>query len=148
VTEADLHGRSWPSINMRGNQTGSSQAGPEAELRGDTTHTWFGSIVMGSQLTDRHTPPRPSTSQHTTSTDNSPDKFFRDYCQQSEDEHDVRGQSLPTFPFFRFFRQSEPNRQLPSAVLLTEHTAEAQPLLLQPPLHFRHCRKRLPHVPF
>jgi hypothetical protein len=60
----------------------------------------------------------------------------------------VRGQSLPAFLFFRLFRQSEPNRQLPSAVLLTERTVEAQPLLLQPPLHFRHCRKRLPHVPF
>ena len=78
----------WASINMRSNEA-ATRVVTGAQLHGRTTSTWFGDIRTSSQLTDRHTPPPPVPTQQTTSTDPSPDKFFKEYCRQSEDGHDV-----------------------------------------------------------
>lgn len=79
----------WASINLRGNQPG-TRVVTEAQLHGPTTKMWFGDITTQSQPTDRHTPPRPiPPSQHTMSTDPSPNKFFHEYCQSSEYGQDV-----------------------------------------------------------
>ena len=89
----------WASIHMRGNQA-ETQTVTEDQLHG-TTSTWFGSITMPSQLPERHTPPRPTASQHTMSTDSSPNKLFRDYVHSAEygqevlQDGEISQQSMP-----------------------------------------------------
>ena len=90
----------WASINMRRIQA-ETQTVTEHQLHGPSTKTWFGSITMPSQLPMRQTPPRPTASQHTMSTEASPNKLFQDYVHSSEygqevlQDSEISLQSMP-----------------------------------------------------